>query len=51
MTTTKERLLKADRKLTKAEWDHVLWGEKLTRTPKKDPHGRTRKGKRFNFNK
>ncbi len=41
--TKKERLLKADRKLTKAEWDYITWGTPITRTPKSDPHSRTHK--------
>lgn len=39
--TKKQRLLQADRKLTKAEWDHIIWDAPIKRTPKKDPHGRT----------
>ncbi len=39
--TKKERLLKADRKLTKAEWDYIIWGTPIKRTPKKDPHSRS----------
>lgn len=46
--TMKERLLKADRKLTAAEWDHILWGMPIKRIPKKDPHARTHT-RRFNW--